>query len=410
MKYVSTRGQRPRSVSPMFCWPASPATAGSIVPETWPRLAPEAIAALAGRPYAEVALQVIRPFVGGEIADDDAPARCASRPMPRFRHPAVAPLVQIGPGEWVLELFHGPTLAFKDVAMQLLARLMDHVLAERGERVTIVGATSGDTGGGGDRGLPRPRQRRHLHPLSRGPRLADPAAADDDGRSGQRPRHRGRGHLRRLPGDGEGAVRQPATSATGWRSPASTRSTGRGSSPRSSTTSPPRSRSARRRGRSSFTVPTGNFGDVFAGYVAKRMGLPIERLVDRHQRQRHPRPHARDRPLRDARRPRRPRRRRWTSRSRPISSGCCSRPMAATPAPSGGLMERPRAEPAPSPSPPAPLARDPRGFRRPAGPTRPRPRRPSREMLRDDRLPARSAYRRRRSPSAGASVDPACRW
>ena len=81
--------------------------------------------------------------------------RWSTRAYASFRHPAVCPLTQIGDNLFVLELFHGPTLAFKDVAMQLLGRLMDHVLEERGQRATIVGATSGDTGGGGDRGVSR---------------------------------------------------------------------------------------------------------------------------------------------------------------------------------------------------------------------------------------------------------------
>src|SRR5690606_13796449 len=99
-----------------------------------------------GRPYAEVAFEVIRPFVAGSFKESDL-ARMIGEAYATFDDPAVAPLVKLGADEYLCELFHGPTLAFKDVAMQLLARLMDHVLAERGERVTIVGATSGDTGG-----------------------------------------------------------------------------------------------------------------------------------------------------------------------------------------------------------------------------------------------------------------------
>src|SRR5207248_5101959 len=100
----------------------------------------------AGRPYPEVAVEVIRPFVGETITEHDL-ARMAREAYGRFRHPAVAPLAQLGVSDFVLELFHGPTLAFKDLAMQLLGRLMDHVLSARGERTTVVVATSGDTGG-----------------------------------------------------------------------------------------------------------------------------------------------------------------------------------------------------------------------------------------------------------------------
>jgi threonine synthase len=101
---------------------------------------------LRGLAYPDLAVRLMAPFIGDEI-DDDAFERIVREAYATFRHDAVCPLVQTGPNEFVLELFHGPTLAFKDVAMQLLARLMDHVLAERGQRATIVGATSGDTGG-----------------------------------------------------------------------------------------------------------------------------------------------------------------------------------------------------------------------------------------------------------------------
>src|SRR5262245_7932888 len=113
---------------------------GLYVPEAWPRLAPETIAGFAGKPYAEVALEVIRPFVGDSISEAEL-SRLVREAYGAFRHPAVAPIAQFGPSTFVLELFHGPTLAFKDVAMQLLARLMDHALAARGERTTIVVAT-----------------------------------------------------------------------------------------------------------------------------------------------------------------------------------------------------------------------------------------------------------------------------
>src|SRR6185436_1402562 len=90
---------------------------GLYLPETWPQLAPDVIAGFAGQPYAAVATEVIRPFVAGDLADRDLERMCGEA-YARFRHPAVAPLRQLAPGEWVLELFHGPTLAFKDVAMQ----------------------------------------------------------------------------------------------------------------------------------------------------------------------------------------------------------------------------------------------------------------------------------------------------
>ena len=105
------------------------------------RLEPSVIAGFAGRPYAEVAVEVMRPFVGDAIAEHDL-ARMAREAYGGFRHPAVAPLVQLGPSDFVLELFHGPTLAFKDLAMQLLARLMDHGLAARVATLSKLRATA----------------------------------------------------------------------------------------------------------------------------------------------------------------------------------------------------------------------------------------------------------------------------
>ena len=144
--YLSTRGEAPKL---RFCDVMLTGLArdgGLYVPEVWPQFSSETIAGFFGRPYWEVAVEVIKPFVAGDILDADL-GRMANEAYATFRHPAVVPLDQIGPNQFVLELFHGPTLAFKDVAMQLLSRLMDHALAQRGQRTTIVVATSGDTGG-----------------------------------------------------------------------------------------------------------------------------------------------------------------------------------------------------------------------------------------------------------------------
>src|SRR5258708_10819318 len=152
--YISTRGEAPTL---SFCDVMLTGLArdgGLYVPETWPRLSGQTIAGFFGRPYCEIAVHVILPFVGGEIADADL-GRMANEAYATFRHPAVVPLRQIGPHQFLLELFHGPTLAFKDVAMQLISRLMDHVLAQRARRTTIVVATSGDTGGAAVHGLAR---------------------------------------------------------------------------------------------------------------------------------------------------------------------------------------------------------------------------------------------------------------
>src|SRR5262249_15683998 len=119
---------------------------GLYVPARWPVITAADIAALAGQPYAEVATRVMHPFVGDEIGEEELRLLLTDI-YAGFAHSAVAPLVQLRPSDWVLELFHGPTLAFKDIAMQALARLMDRALSRRNARATIVGATSGDTGG-----------------------------------------------------------------------------------------------------------------------------------------------------------------------------------------------------------------------------------------------------------------------
>ena len=131
MRYISTRGQAPALDFVEVMLAGLARDGGLYVPESWPALDQAAIAGLAGRPYAEVAVEVIRPFVGDSLPQADL-ARMAREAYGTFRHPAVAPLVQLGNNLFVLELFHGPTLAFKDLAMQLVARLMDHVLLTAG--------------------------------------------------------------------------------------------------------------------------------------------------------------------------------------------------------------------------------------------------------------------------------------
>jgi threonine synthase len=146
LQYVSTRGEA-KTVSFNEALIEGLARDGGLyVPQSWPRLSREEIAGFRGKSYAEVALRVIAPFVGGDIPEHDL-KRMIGEAYATFTHRDVTPLHRLPGGEYILELFHGPTLAFKDVAMQLIARLMDYVLAARGERCTIVGATSGDTGG-----------------------------------------------------------------------------------------------------------------------------------------------------------------------------------------------------------------------------------------------------------------------
>jgi threonine synthase len=277
VRYVSTRGDAPALG---FCDALLAGLAedgGLYVPETWPRFGRDEIAALAGLPYAEAAFRVIRPFVGSEIADRDLVAMCREA-YAGFRHPAVVPLVQLGPSEWVLELFHGPTLAFKDVAMQLLSRLMDHVLKQRRARATIVGATSGDTGGAAiaafrDRGnadvfilFPEGR----VSPFQQ-KQMTTTGAANvhalavrgtfDDCQAIVKGLFARREFRQRVALSGINSINWARIVAQVVYYFTSAVALGAPHRP------------------VSFTVPTGNFGDIFAGYVAKRMGLPIARLV-----------------------------------------------------------------------------------------------------------------------------------
>ncbi len=146
MRYISTRGEAPTLGFADVLLAGLATDGGLYLPESWPQFSADEIRSMAGKSYAEIAFQVIKPFVGGEISDADLKAMIDAS-YASFRHPAVTPLNQLTANEFVLELFHGPTLAFKDCAMQLLGRLMDHVLKARSARATIVGATSGDTGG-----------------------------------------------------------------------------------------------------------------------------------------------------------------------------------------------------------------------------------------------------------------------
>ena len=277
MDYVSTRGEAPSLGFADAMLAGLARDGGLYVPRVWPRLKPQAIAAFAGRPYPEVAVEVIRHFTGGDIGDADL-ARMAREAYGGFRHSAVAPLTQLGVNTFTLELFHGPTLAFKDLAMQLLARLMDHVLAARGEHTTIVVATSGDTGGAAVEAF-RGRSQVDLVVLFPHGRIsevqrrmmttADAAnvnaiAVDgtfDDCQAivkGMFNHHAFRDRVRLSGVNSINWARIVAqavyyfTAAVALGAPAR---------------------------KIAFAVPTGNFGDVYAGYVAERMGLPIDRLV-----------------------------------------------------------------------------------------------------------------------------------
>jgi threonine synthase len=277
VRYVSTRGEAPPLGFGEAMLAGLARDGGLFVPEAWPRLEPQVIAGFAGRPYAEVAVEVMRPFVGDAMAEHDF-ARMVREAYGGFRHPAVAPLTQLGPGDFVLELFHGPTLAFKDLAMQLLGRLMDHGLAARGERSTIIVATSGDTGGAAVEAF-RGRERTDLYVLFPHGRVSDvqrrmmTTATDPNV------------HALAIEGtfDDCQAIAKALFNHHAFRDQVGLSGVNSINWARIAAQAVYYFTAAVALGaphrKVAFTVPTGNFGDVYAGYVAHRMGLPIDRLV-----------------------------------------------------------------------------------------------------------------------------------
>ncbi len=277
MHYISTRGQAPRLNFEETMLTGLARDGGLYVPETIPQMSTSDIAALAGLSYEDAAFRVMRPFIGDAFSDDEF-AEIIVRAYSDFGHDARAPLVQLGANHFLLELFHGPTLAFKDFAMQLIGQLFEASLKRRGERVTIVGATSGDTGSAAIeafRGLdaadvvilyPHGRvsevQRRQMttpnepnvHALAVDGDFDDCQAALKDMFADHE--FRDDVHLAAVNSINWGRVLAQVvyyfTSAVSLGAPHRT---------------------------VSFTVPTGNFGDIFAGYIARRMGLPIEKLI-----------------------------------------------------------------------------------------------------------------------------------
>ncbi len=277
MKYVSTRGQAPTLG---FCDAvmAGLATDGGLyLPQTWPHISPQKMTELANGSYADAAFAIISPFVDGEISDADL-KKMIDQAYGAFRHPSVAPLVEIEPGHFILELFHGPTLAFKDVAMQLLAQIMDHILGERGQKATIVGATSGDTGSAAIEAF-KGRENTDIFILHPHGRVSDVQrrqmttvldanvhniAIDGSFDDCQ--------HLVKsmfLNTEFRDSVHLSGVNSINWGRIVAqivyyfTSAIALGAPSR----------------KVSFTVPTGNFGDIFAGFAAKQMGLPIDQLI-----------------------------------------------------------------------------------------------------------------------------------
>lgn len=277
MRYISTRGQAPVLSFAEAMLTGLARDGGLYVPQSVPVLGAAEIAALAGQSYEEVAYRVMAPFVGGSFTEAELRG-AIGRAYAGFGHVARAPLVQLAPGHFLLELFHGPTLAFKDFAMQIIGQLFQIALAKEGRRITIVGATSGDTGSAAIeafKGLdnvdvfilfPHGRvsevQRRQMTtpPEANVHALALEGTFDDC-----------QNRLKDMFNDfsfrdevglaGVNSINFARvlaqvvyyfTAAVSLGAPAR---------------------------KVSFTVPTGNFGDIFAGFLAREMGLPIAQLV-----------------------------------------------------------------------------------------------------------------------------------
>ncbi len=277
MRYVSTRGEAPELGFEDVLLTGLARDGGLYVPAIWPQLVSRELTQLQGKSYEEIAYAVIHPFIGGAIPDAEL-KRMIADAYGSFGHPAVAPLQQLDDNHWLLELFHGPTLAFKDIAMQLLSRLMDHALERRRSRATIVGATSGDTGGAAIEAFQHSRHATvfMLHPHGK---VSDVQRRQMTTVASQSV------HNIALEGNFDDCqaivkalfndlkfrdqVGLAGVNSINWARIMAqvvyyvTAAVSLGAPHRAV----------------SFCVPTGNFGDIFAGLVAKRMGVSIDRLI-----------------------------------------------------------------------------------------------------------------------------------
>ncbi len=279
IKYISTRGPgAPVGFRDVLLSGMAP-DGGLYIPDSWPSLGGPALRRLAGKPYTDVAAEVLGPFIGGDIAPDVLRGILTETYGPEtFSHAAITPLVQIAPGAWLMELFHGPTIAFKDVALQLLGRLFDHVLQESGERVTIVGATSGDTGSAAieackgcknidifilhPRGRVSEVQRRQMTTVD-APNVHNIALEGtfDDCQAMVKAMFADEKFRKDMRLSAVNSINWARIVAQSVYYFAAALALGAPDRP------------------ASFAVPTGNFGNVYAAWVARRMGLPIHRLI-----------------------------------------------------------------------------------------------------------------------------------
>jgi threonine synthase len=277
MRYISTRGQAPARDFADVLLAGLAEDGGLFMPQTWPHFGPSDWRAMRGLPYADLAARVMQPFVGGSIPFEVLKTICHEA-YADFGHTAIVPLIQLETGLFVQELFHGPTLAFKDMAMQVLGRMFDYVLTQRDKRVTIVGATSGDTGSaaieacaGRDRvdimilhpnGRTSAVQRRQMTTV-RAANVGNVAVEGtfDDCQDLVKAMFADVGF--------RDEVRLSAVNSINWA--------------RIAAQIPYYVAAALALGAPerdvAFSVPTGNFGNILAAWAARRMGLPVARLI-----------------------------------------------------------------------------------------------------------------------------------
>ncbi len=277
MKYLSTRGDAPVLAFDEVLLAGLARDGGLYLPEAWPQFSAAEIRALAGLGYAEIAVQIMLPFVAPAVPEDRLRAM-VEEAYAGFGHTAVAPLKQLAAGTWLMELFHGPTLAFKDYALQVVGRLFDHVLAARGERVTIVGATSGDTGSAAieacrDRecveifilhpeGRVSEVQRRQMTTVT-APNVHNIAieGSFDDCQDLVKAMFNDAGFRDEMALSAVNSINWARIMGQIVYYFAAGAALGAPDRPLA------------------FAVPTGNFGNVYAGYAARQMGLPVEQLI-----------------------------------------------------------------------------------------------------------------------------------
>lgn len=278
MKYISTRGNSPEIEFEDAVIAGLAPDGGLYVPKEYPHFSQEKIASFKNLSYCQLVFEVIKPFVAGSIADDDL-NRIINESYTSFRDSQIAPLVKIADNEYILELFHGPTMAFKDFALQLLGNLFDFILKKRNQFVTIIGATSGDTGSAAIEGCKNCNNLRIfiLHPHQRISEVQrkqmTTVVSDnvfnialqgsfDDCQDMVKAMFNNQNFL-------QGKTKAVAINSINWcRIMAQIvyyfyAGLKLGSPEK----------------QISFSVPTGNFGDIFAGYIAKKMGLPIKQLI-----------------------------------------------------------------------------------------------------------------------------------